>query len=245
MVRNWLPPSWPRNGANFWAIRHSKEELSDVQLFGAMTWRSEGFIYGRYVHALCGNGTRKFLRQEPLISQKKNWHRIDWIKSRLLEVNSATSWTGLRTHLPALMFHVRTCTAFLIWFNILVVGPRSWRILFESPDRLASMTQTTIFTDNEQCHKWADELINILLQSAGHKFGKMTSCFFSNCCGYEYAHNSVKPTRIPRVLYDMMAHLMPHCGMSARELWPTGINVNYYPDGYAFFSLHSLDDLLS
>ena len=228
MVRNWLPPVTEQTFGQY-GIPMKNSVMSNflAQWLDVQKVSSMDDMCTPCVEMEDGNVCVK----SPWSLRKKNRHRIDWIKSRFIEVNSATSWRGLRTHLPALMFHVRTCTSFLIWFNILVVGPRSWRILFESPDRLASMTQTTIFTDNEQCHKWADELINILLQSAGHKFGKMTSCFFSNCCGYEYAHNSVKPTRIPRVLYDMMAHLMPHCGMSARELWPTGINVNYYPDG--------------
>ena len=151
--------------------------------------------------------------------------------SRILESNSVTgSWTRLTRVLTNLLFVVSNSIIYF-FHDIYLVGPRSWRVLFESPDGLASMTHTTVFTDNQQCHKWANELNTILLQRVGHKFGKMTSCFFSNCCGYEYANNSVKPTPIPRVLNEMMAHLMPRCGIYSKHLWPTGINVNYYPDG--------------
>jgi hypothetical protein len=30
----------------------------------------------------------------------------------------------------------------------------------------------------------------------------------------------------------MMAALMPVCGISNKNFWPTGINVNFYPDGF-------------
>jgi hypothetical protein len=30
----------------------------------------------------------------------------------------------------------------------------------------------------------------------------------------------------------MLAKLMPACGIYSKEMWPNGINVNYYPDGW-------------
>ena len=56
--------------------------------------------------------------------------------------------------------------------------------------------------------------------------------FFSNCCGYEYSKFRVQPSRIPPVLFEMMAALMPVCGITNQNCWPTGVNVNFYPDGY-------------
>ena len=120
-------------------------------------------------------------------------------------------------------------------FNVsvyaVVVSPRGWRILVESPDKLASLTRTNIFTEDVQIQAWAEQLKNLLLHQSGTKFGKLTTAFFSDCCGYEYTHQQVRRHRIPRVLLDMMSKLMPVCGISETCRWPTGVNVNYYPDG--------------
>jgi hypothetical protein len=111
------------------------------------------------------------------------------------------------------------------------VGPHGWNTLFESPDSLARLTKTTIFTNESQTDKWASELKAILLARTGRSLGSMTTCFFSNCCGYEYSKFRVQPSKIPPVLFEMMAALMPVCGITNKDCWPTGINVNFYPDG--------------
>ena len=121
---------------------------------------------------------------------------------------------------------INVCSHYLI-----LVSPRGWRVIVESPDKVASLTKTNIFTEDALIKVWAEELKNILLRDAGSKFGKLTTSFFSDCCGYEYTHNQVRAHRIPRVLKDMMSKLMPVCGMSDFSRWPTGVNVNYYPDG--------------
>jgi hypothetical protein len=93
------------------------------------------------------------------------------------------------------------------------------------------LTKTNIFTEDAQVQAWAEQLKAILLQHAGSKFGKLTTAFFSDCCGYAYTNQQVRPHRIPRVLRDMMSKLMPVCGIYDTSRWPTGVNVNYYPDG--------------
>ena len=118
-----------------------------------------------------------------------------------------------------------------ILFTFFAVGPRGWKVIVESPDQMASMTSTNIFSENAQVQEWARELKKFLVERTGLPFGKMTTCFFSDCCGYEYAHKSVRPTKIPPVLRRMMRVLMPHCGLKSESRWPTGINVNYYPNG--------------
>jgi hypothetical protein len=30
----------------------------------------------------------------------------------------------------------------------------------------------------------------------------------------------------------MLAKLMPACGIYSKDMWPNGVNVNYYPDGW-------------
>ena len=126
------------------------------------------------------------------------------------------------------------CERFICFIKLsyfLEVGPRGWTLLVESPDKLATLTKTNIFTEDAVIQNWAEELKRILLQQTGMKFGKLTTSFFSDCCGYEYARVQVRPHRIPRVLFDMMSKLMPVCGVSDTSRWPTGVNVNYYPDG--------------
>ena len=111
------------------------------------------------------------------------------------------------------------------------VGPRSWTVMFESPDKRASMTRTTLFTDNDKVQRWVHDLKDIVLRHEGQSLSRLTTCFFSDCCGYTYSNVSVEPTKIPRVLHEMMAHVMPACGLRNPRMWPTGINVNFYPDG--------------
>jgi hypothetical protein len=96
---------------------------------------------------------------------------------------------------------------------------------------MASLTKTNIFTEDVQVQAWAEELKNLVLHQAGTRLGQLTTSFFSDCCGYEYAHLQVKPKKIPRVLFDMMSKLMPVCGIHSTSQWPTGVNVNYYPNG--------------
>jgi len=96
---------------------------------------------------------------------------------------------------------------------------------------MATLTKSNIFTEDSQVQVWANELKRLLVEKVGDRFGAMTTCFFSDCCGYEYANKQVQPTPIPRVLFDMLAKLMPACGIYSKEMWPNGINVNYYPDG--------------
>jgi len=130
-----------------------------------------------------------------------------------------------------MIFNVsRFCFAYIA--KNVTVGPHGWKTLFESPDSLSRMTQTTIFTNQSQTDKWASELKAILLARTGRSLGSMTTCFFSNCCGYEYSNFRVQPSKIPPVLFEMMAALMPVCGISNQNFWPTGINVNFYPDGF-------------
>jgi hypothetical protein len=112
-----------------------------------------------------------------------------------------------------------------------LVSPHSWRVIVESPDKLATLTKTNIFTEDVQVQAWAEELKNLLLHQAGTRFGRLTTTFFSDCCGYEYTHQQVKPQSFPRVLLDMLSKLMPVCGITSTSHWPTGVNANYYPDG--------------
>ena len=114
------------------------------------------------------------------------------------------------------------------------VSPRHWRVVVESPDKLATLTKTNIFMEDAQIQTWAEELKGIIVNESGSSFGSLTTCFFSDCCGYEYTNKRVSPTRIPPVLFKMLSKLMPACGIICESRWPTGINVNYYPDGYVF-----------
>jgi hypothetical protein len=96
----------------------------------------------------------------------------------------------------------------------IVVARLGWKVVIESPDKMASLTTTNIFCENAQVEEWADELKSLLMGTTGIGFGKLTTCFFSNCCGYTYAHKSVIPSKIPSVLRRMMGVLMPVCGLS-------------------------------
>ena len=46
----------------------------------------------------------------------------------------------------------------------------------------------------------------------------------------------------------MLAKLMPVCGIASKEFWPSGVNVNYYPDGWVHCStwcfLQNLSNLI-
>ena len=125
------------------------------------------------------------------------------------------------------------CIPFILHksLDFITVSPRGWRVLVESPDRMATLTKSNIFTEDSQVQVWADELKRLLVEKVGSRFGGMTTCFFSDCCGYEYTHKQVRPTPFPRVLFDMLAKLMPACGIHSKDMWPNGVNVNYYPDG--------------
>ena len=116
-------------------------------------------------------------------------------------------------------------------FELCAVGPRPWTVMVESPDKRASLTRTTVFTDNEKVQRWVHELKDIVLRDEGQPLRKMTTSFFSDCCGYTYSNVCVEPTKIPAALQQMIAHVMPACGLPNPRMWPTGINVNYYPDG--------------
>ena len=119
----------------------------------------------------------------------------------------------------------------------IVVARLGWKVVVESPDQMASLTTTNIFCENAQVEEWADDLKALLMGTTGIGLGKLTTCFFSNCCGYAYAHKSVIPSKIPSVLRRMMGVLMPVCGLKSESHWPTGVNVNYYPNGYNEFFL--------
>jgi len=59
-----------------------------------------------------------------------------------------------------------------------LVSPHSWRVIVESPDKLATLTKTNIFTEDVQVQAWAEELKNLILHQAGTRFGRLTTTFF-------------------------------------------------------------------
>ena len=135
------------------------------------------------------------------------WSETDRSKNILwdLDYNSITHHdTTWRTSLTNLVSYS------LPSYNLIVleVCPRGWTLLVESPDKLACLTKTNIFTEDALIQDWAEQLKTILLNKPASKLGKLTTSFFSNCCGYEYAHVQVRPQRIPRVLNDMMSKLL-------------------------------------
>jgi len=140
--------------------------------------------------------------------------------------HETTSWTSSTST-------ISVCLSLRISLNpdLFAVSPQGWRVLVESPDKLATLTKSNIFTEDSQVQVWADELKTLLVEKVGSRFGAMKTCFFSDCCGYEYTNNQVRPTPLPRVLFDMLAKLMPACGIYSKDMWPNGVNVNYYPDG--------------
>ena len=84
---------------------------------------------------------------------------------------------------------------------------------------------------------WAQEL-KAHVDEYASKFGSLKTIFFSNCCGYEYTGFAARAVPIPKVLQDIMAELMPVCGILEKSKWPNGINVNYYANGLVCSSFH-------
>ena len=56
-------------------------------------------------------------------------------------------------------------------YDLCLVGPRSWTMMFESPDKLASMTYTT--ADNEKV-QMVEELKDIVLRHEGQSLDRIT-----------------------------------------------------------------------
>jgi alkylated DNA repair dioxygenase AlkB len=63
-----------------------------------------------------------------------------------------------------------------------------------------------------------------------------TTAFFSRLCrcGYDYDKGrSVQPgLPFPPIILDILAYVMPICGVNDEALWPTACNANFYKDGY-------------
>ena len=103
----------------------------------------------------------------------------------LLELQLHSWWTSCKRMSTVSRF----CFAYIAKND--AVGPHGWKTLFESLDSLSRLTKTTIFTNQSQTDKWTSELKAILLARTGRSLGSLTTCFFSNCCGYEYSNNTV------------------------------------------------------
>ena len=94
-------------------------------------------------------------------------------------------------------------------------------------DGSAWLTQTNVFVSSPKTKDWAQEL-KAYVDEYASKFGSLKTIYFSNCCGYEYTGFAARAVPIPKVLQDIMAELMPVCGILEKSEWPNGINVNYY-----------------
>jgi len=92
-----------------------------------------------------------------------------------------------------------------------------------------------VFVSSPKTKAWAQDL-KAYVEEHASKFGTLKTIFLSNCCGYENTGFAVRAVPIPDVLDDIMAELMPVCGILEKSKWPNGINVNYYANGLDFFS---------
>ena len=88
---------------------------------------------------------------------------------------------------------------------------------------------------------WMTDVIQVMSDpTVDHTFGfrltdnkRVTAFFARRCnCGYKYDKNSPdKGLPFPEVLWQILRTIMPMCGLSNQDLWPTGANVNYYKTG--------------
>ena len=80
--------------------------------------------------------------------------------------------------------------------------------------------------------------------------GNRAAAFFSNCkCAYRFDRRVLfEGIAFPNVLWEILRHVMPLCNIRDTCLYPTGIHVNYYKDGYSnlfqLLLIHVFDTLL-
>lgn len=63
-------------------------------------------------------------------------------------------------------------------------------------------------------------------------------------CQYTYGSIGVDPQEYPPWMIKLMARVMPYCGITSQEEWPTSCNLNLYDDGGASVGWHSDDESL-
>ena len=90
---------------------------------------------------------------------------------------------------------------------------------------------------------WMTDIIDLMSDpEVGRTFGfrltdnKRVTAFFARLCtcGYKYDKNSPdKGLPFPEVLRQILKVVMPMCGLTSEDGWPTGANVNYYKTGFA------------
>eukprot|EP00811_Abedinium_folium_P025294 NODE_3604_length_2012_cov_6.201592.p1 GENE.NODE_3604_length_2012_cov_6.201592~~NODE_3604_length_2012_cov_6.201592.p1 ORF type:complete len:572 (+),score=65.21 NODE_3604_length_2012_cov_6.201592:126-1841(+) len=63
-------------------------------------------------------------------------------------------------------------------------------------------------------------------------------------CVYKYGDIAVKPQRFPPWMEELMAEIMPQCGLHQRASWPNSCNLNLYESGGHSLGWHSDNERL-
>lgn len=63
-------------------------------------------------------------------------------------------------------------------------------------------------------------------------------------CAYRYGGVSVNPTPFPEWMDEILAMVMPHCGLPDQKDWPNCCNMNFYGDGSEGVEWHADDEEL-